>query len=70
MLQGLRAICFDLDDTLWDVRPVVEDADRLNQRARELGTPAAHFTREPARALAALLRAGFVRGLDCPGDGP
>jgi len=28
MMNNIRAICFDLDDTLWDLRPVIPRAER------------------------------------------
>lgn len=28
MLQDIRAVCFDLDDTLWDLRPAMQRAER------------------------------------------
>lgn len=53
-MRGLRAICFDLDDTLWDVRSVLARAERavsefLAQRYPEFGARHPEKTRLAAR---------------------
>lgn len=67
MLQGLRAICFDLDDTLWDVRPVLQRAeDRVLGFLRERYPALAenHSTPGFAAARMALARAEPGRAHD------
>ena len=36
MAEPLRLLCFDLDDTLWPVRPVIIPSDRLEELTSHL----------------------------------
>lgn len=55
-LRGLRAIAFDLDNTLWDIEPVLERAERrLAEWLRE------HCPRIPERVSLAQMRAARER---------
>lgn len=61
MYQAIRAISFDLDNTLWDVEPVIARADALLQdwfRAHHPEIPARH-TIESMRALRIALAREF-----------
>jgi len=56
---AIRAICFDLDDTLWDIGPVLERADRILAdwlQARYPRIPSRFSPAEILEVRAALLR--------------
>lgn len=58
-MRAIRAICFDLDNTLWDVVPVLERAERILTewlRARYPRIPQRFGPEEMLEARAALLR--------------
>ncbi|MCU0758761.1 MAG: HAD-IA family hydrolase [Steroidobacteraceae bacterium] len=61
MLDGLQALCFDLDDTFWDVRRVLERAEQ-----RVAGFLAAHYPRLARHSRAELMAARMALAREVP----